>query len=220
MNDNFASDEAIITDILNGNVNRYALLISKYNQRMYRICKSYLRDEAEIEDVMQDSYIKAFQSLPTFAQRSSFGTWLIRIMINEALQRLRSLNKINRISFDAPMSEQEMYTDRNDPENEQLSNELRQIIESGLDALPEIYKVIFVMREIEKMNVAETAQTLDISQANVKVRLNRAKELLRNALLKRYPLHELYEFNLVRCSRIAKNVMERLTPLTFGVQIN
>lgn len=206
------SDNEIIKEILSGDKDKYALLMQKYNQRLYRICKGYLKDEFEIEDVMQDTYIKGYENLQLFEGRSQFGSWLIRILINEALQRLRKLNKRSPLFEPGQNTKSMNHSDYSTPETKSLNKELRSLIEDKLDTLPETYKVVFMMREVEKMNVAETAESLMISPANVKVRLNRAKEMLKKTLLESYPLEELFEFNLVRCSRIAENVLKRVKP--------
>lgn len=206
------SDNEIIKEILSGDKDKYALLMQKYNQRLYRICKGYLKDEFEIEDVMQDTYIKGYENLQLFEGRSQFGSWLIRILINEALQRLRKLNKRSPLLEPGQNTKSMNHSDYSTPETKSLNKELRSLIEDKLDTLPETYKVVFMMREVEKMNVAETAESLMISPANVKVRLNRAKEMLKKTLLESYPLEELFEFNLVRCSRVAENVLKRVKP--------
>lgn len=206
------SDNEIIKEVLSGDKDKYALLMQKYNQRLYRICKGYLKDEFEIEDVMQDTYIKGYENLQLFEGRSQFGSWLIRILINEALQRLRKLNKRSPLFEPGQNTKTMNHSDYSTPETKSLNKELRYLIEDKIDTLPETYKVVFMMREVEKMNVTETAESLMISPANVKVRLNRAKEMLKKTLLESYPLEELFEFNLVRCSRVAENVLKRVKP--------
>jgi RNA polymerase sigma factor (sigma-70 family) len=203
-------DSAVIGEIIRGDKNRYAVLMQKYNQRLYRICKAYLSDEAEIEDVMQETYIKAYTSLRSFEGRSSFGTWISRILINETLQRLRSMKKTGILE---ESDKARLVADHTNPENKSMNKELKSIIEKNIDALPENYRIVFIMREVEKANVAETAEILAISESNVKVRLNRAKEMLKRSLLQSYPLAELYDFNLVRCARVANNVLSRISSM-------
>ena len=101
-------------------------------------------------------------------------------------------------------------SDHNKPEKSSLRKEFGQMLEQHLESLPENFRMVFLLREVEKMNVADTAGALNISESNVKVRLNRAKEMLRNSLLSSYPIEELYEFNLSRCSRVATNVLARI----------
>jgi RNA polymerase sigma-70 factor (ECF subfamily) len=203
------NDLEIIKEILDGDKAKYALLMRKYNQRLYRACKGYLQDEAEIEDIMQDAYVKAFQNLSKFEGRSQFSTWLTRILINECLQHLRKTNK--EFAMDGNEENEIMrMSDNNNPEKQSLNKELKDILETAISRLPAKYRSIFLMREVEKMSVEETSASLDISESNVKVRLNRAKEMLRNALLESYPAGNLYEFNLVRCERIAAKVLARI----------
>ncbi len=206
------NDNDIIKEILNGDKDKYALLMQKYNQRLYRICKGYLKDEFEIEDIMQDTYIKGYENLQHFEGRSQFGSWLIRILINESLQRLRKLNRQSPLNETDQNPKSMNPLDYTTPETKSLNRELKYLIEDKLDTLPETFKVVFMMREVEKMNIAETAESLRISPANVKVRLNRAKEMLKKTLLESYPMEELFEFNLVRCARVGENVLNRIQP--------
>jgi len=203
------TDSQIIEQVQKGDKQKYALLMRKYNQRLYRICKGYLKNEAEIEDVMQDAYVKAYQNLGKFENRSQFSTWLSRIVINECLQRLKKLNRTRNIE-DSENQETMNLTDNRNPETNSLNKELKLLLEANIEQLPEKYKVVFIMREVEKINVEETSEALSISQSNVKVRLNRAKEMLRASLMKDYPLGEIFDFNLVRCDRIAVNVLSRI----------
>lgn len=199
----------IIDEILNGNKEKYVLLMKKYNQRLYRICRSYLKDEAEIEDVMQDAYIKAYQNLSSFQGRAQFSTWLTRILINECLMRLKKMKRISLVNNDEK-SEAMNFTDKKNPETESMNKELKNLLETAIDALPEKYRSIFVMREVEKMSIEETSKTLELTESNVKVRLNRAKEMLRNSLMNTYPVGALYEFNLIRCDRVIANVLAKI----------
>jgi RNA polymerase sigma factor (sigma-70 family) len=203
-------DIDIIEDILKGNKEKYALLMRKYNQRLYRIAKGYLKDEAEIEDVMQEAYIKGYQNLSKFENRSQFATWMARILINECLQRLKQLKRVTLVTTNEENNDLMNFTDKKDPETESLNTELKTLLETTIAQLPDKYRSIFIMREIEKMSVEETSKTLELTESNVKVRLNRAKEMLRNSLMNTYPLENLYEFDLVRCDRIAANVLSRI----------
>jgi RNA polymerase sigma-70 factor (ECF subfamily) len=204
------TDEQIIAEVLNGNKDKYAQLMRKYNQRLYRICKGYIKDEEEIEDIMQEAYIKAFQNLVKFESRAQFGTWLTRILINECLQRLKKLNKKTSFEDKEENSVIMNITDHQNPELKTLNKELKNILEQKIESLPEKYKVVFLMREVEQMSIEETSHILDLSIANVKIRFNRAKTMLRDSLVNIYPVREAFEFNLVRCSRIAENVLSRI----------
>jgi RNA polymerase sigma factor (sigma-70 family) len=204
------NDSDIIQQIIAGDKQQYALLMRRYNQRLYRICKGYLDDETEIEDVMQETYVKAYQNLLKFEQRSAFSTWLTRILINECLQRLKLKKRIPIVRNDAKNFDTMNYTDKKSPETESMNTELRQLLESTIAGLPEKYRAVFIMREVEKMSTEETCALLDITESNAKTRLNRAKELLRNALVNVYPSGSLLEFNAVRCDRVAARVMARI----------
>lgn len=201
-------DEIIIREILQGEKEKYALLMQKYNQRLYRIGKGYIRGEEEIEDLMQETYIKGFQNLSKFENRSQFGTWITRILINECLQYIK---KEIRIATESENKAITMNISNNhNPESRMFNKELKDMLEKQIDSLPEKYKVVFLMREIEKISIEETSVLLDISIANVKIRFNRAKEMLRKSLMQVYSVNEVYEFNLIRCNRIAVNVMARI----------
>jgi RNA polymerase sigma factor (sigma-70 family) len=200
----------IISEILNGNKEQYAVLMRKYNQRLYRVGKGYINDEAEIEDIMQDAYVKGFQNLDKFEKRSQFGTWITRILINECLQRLKKMNKKASFENNEENTIVMNITDHQNPETKTLNKELKKVLEQNIESLPEKYKIVFLMREVEQMSIEETSQVLDLSVANVKIRLNRAKTMLRESLSTIYPVKEAFEFNLIRCNRIAENVMLRV----------
>lgn len=205
-------DEEVIARILNGEKRLYAQIVRKYNQRLYRIAMSIVGNDAEAEDVMQTAYLNAYEHLSAFAFRSSFATWLTRITINEGLLRLRKSRhtvSISEETLNAP-AYQRHITDKQTPVMTVLNSELKVILEDAIRQLPEKYRIVFIMREIEDMNVSETRECLDISEANVKVRLNRAKSLLRNALSKFYKKEDLFHFHLSRCDRVVDHVMARI----------
>jgi RNA polymerase sigma factor (sigma-70 family) len=204
------TDAQIIAEILNGNKEKYALLMRKYNQRLYRICKGYISDEAEIEDVMQETYIKAFQNLAKFENRSQFSTWLTKILINECLQRIKKMKKINSFENNEVNKTIMNLSDNQNPETNALNKELKLVLEKNIAALPEKYKIVFLMREVEQLSTEEAAELLDLSVSNIKIRLKRAKTMLRESLENLYPVKEAFEFNLIRCNRIAENVLARI----------
>jgi len=197
------SDDEIITRILEGEKYLYERLMRKYNLRLYRICISMVNDEAAVEDIMQTAYLNAFLNLGGFQNRSSFSTWLTRIMINESTlykkQQLRRKMRQDEKQEGRYLSET--------PLNGLMNKELKQILERTIADLPEKYKIVFVMREIEDMSTSETMGALNITESNVKIRLNRAKEMLRVNLSDYYRSGQLYEFNAVRCDRVVNYVM-------------
>ncbi len=209
------ADNEIIIRVLAGEKNLYALLVRRYNQRLYRIGISIINDDAEVEDVMQVAYIKAYENLKKFAFKSSFSTWLTRILINESLLRIKKSKQSLTINND--MIEKQIYQQSSGasqtPLMKVINTELKLALETAIYQLPEKYRTVFIMREIEDMNVAETQACLDLSEVNVKVRLNRAKAMLQNSLSKFYKKEDLLHFHLSRCNRLTAGVMIRIEKL-------
>jgi RNA polymerase sigma-70 factor (ECF subfamily) len=197
-------DQELIARIQGGEKRLFEVLIRKYNQRLYRIGMSILENDMETEDAMQAAYINAYEHLSGFEQRSSFGTWLTRIMINQCLEQKRR-KKQAPVYFEQTDNVINMTT----PFNELVNKELSHVLENAITQLPEKYRLVFVLREIEDMSVRETSATLQIEESNVKVRLNRAKTMLRENL-NGYMKDRVYSFHLTRCDRIVNNVMNHL----------
>lgn len=205
------SDEEAIRRVLQGEKGVYAVIMRRYNQRLFRIARTFIRDEDEIEDIIQDAYIKAYEQLHRFEFRSRFSTWLTRILINEALARVRSRKRSSPLPQDGQSEYgHELFRNDETPMERLMNTELKEILEKAVDGLPEKYRLVYMMREVEGMSVAETSDCLSITQTNVKVRLNRAKEMLRETISGFYRNREVFEFNLVRCDRIVKGVLERI----------
>ncbi|MGE5431847.1 MAG: RNA polymerase sigma factor [Syntrophomonadaceae bacterium] len=213
---NSVSDEDIVKKVTGGDVNFYEVIMRRYNQRLFRIGHAYLKDDDEIEDAIQSAYLKAYEQLSNFQGRSSFSTWLIRIYINELLQGLKKKKRFQNY-FDPDLINNNTYdppgagtNNMDNPYNSTLNNELKDILEKAVDELPEKYRAVFIMREIEDMSISETSKCLNITEANVKVRLNRAKSILRENLSQYYHYKDVYNFNLIRCDRIVNNVFQRI----------
>ena len=204
------NDDEIIARILHGEKDLYSIIVRRYNQRLYRVGMSMINDDAEVEDAMQVAYINAYDNLAKFAFRSSFPTWLTRILINECLLRLRKRKK--SISMNDENIENVMKQDKGPqtPVATTVNSELRSILNDAIGKLPEIYRTVFIMREIENMNIAETKECLNISEVNVKVRLNRAKALLRDILSAQYSKEDILHFHLSRCDRMVDTVMRSI----------
>ena len=205
-------DEVIIRTILDGKKDDYELLIRRYNERLYRIGISILKNEEEVEDAMQEAYIKAYQQLTTFKMQSQFSTWLSRIMINESLAKVK--RKKNHVEYSEVESETHngriphaVISNSVTPEKQILQKELKNILENAIQQLPQKYQTVFVMREIEGMDIRETAECLKISTENVKVRLHRAKEILKSKLKFFSHEPELFSFQDTRCDRIVYAVL-------------
>lgn len=206
------SDQEIITRILQGEKNLYAVIVRRYNQRLYRVAQSIINDDAEVEDIMQVAYINAWENLEKFAFKASFSTWLTRILINESLLRLKKRSK--SINMNDDKMDKEIYQQHTKevqtPVAKIINAELKLALEDAIRQLPEKYRTVFIMREIEDMNVAETQACLDISGVNVKVRLNRAKALLKETLSAFYKKEDILHFHLSRCDRIIEKVMSKV----------
>lgn len=208
-------DEEVVRRVLNGETALFEIIMRRYNQRLYRVALAILRDDHEAEDVMQDAYVRAYQHLYQFAGRASFATWLTRIAIHEALARRRrrrrteELDALQEIKGDSmPM----LKSSSPNPEEETAHSQMRDLLESAIESLPESYRMVVVLREVEEMGVAETAEALDVSEAVVKTRLHRAHAMLRRDLHSRARgrITDLYAFHAVRCDRVVKAVFERI----------
>lgn len=209
------SDDEIITRVLKGEKDLYALIVSKYNQRLYRVGMSIIKDEAEVEDVMQVAYIKAYENLGKFEFKSSFSTWITRILINESLLRVKKGKQSVTMNHGILHNEfyQQQTSENETPLKKVLNTELRGILEEAILQLPEKYRTVFIMREVENMSVAETQECLKLSEANVKVRLNRAKVLLQNLLSSYYKKEEMLHLHLSKCDRIKEYVVSQIAQL-------
>lgn len=200
------SDEEIVVKILSGETRLYEKLMRKYNQQLYRVSMSIINDDKEAEDIMQTAYLNAFRQLHNFEQRSSFATWLTRILINESLLHKKRKQKLEQTLMENNYADH----DDNTPLDGLMNKELKLLLERAVNTLPEKYKLVFVMREVQGMSTNETMEALNIGESNVKIRLNRAKDMLRAELNSYWQPQELYEFNLVRCDVIVNNVMNEI----------
>lgn len=210
-------DAAVVQHILNGEKQWYEILMRRYNQTLYRAIRSYLPD-AEVEDVMQDTYIKAFENLAQFLGNASFATWLIRIGINEALQHLRRERKKQMVSLDQDSDLNQkiiQLTDSHqmDPEKHAIDRETRLLVERAVEQLPEKYRIVYILREVEGFSNSDLASCLEISESNVKVRLHRARILLKEYLFKQSSGVAIWEFGSSRCDQLVDKVLSRLVGL-------
>lgn len=208
------TDEEVVRRVREGEIDLYEVLIRRYNQRMYRVARAVLRDESGVEDVMQDAYLRAFTALPRFEGRAQFSTWLTRILINCALAYRRRQSRHAEVALDS-VSERAAPVARGDSglnaeDLAILQQQVRGLVEQTLETIPASYRVVFVLRELEQMSVAETAACLGISPVNAKVRLHRAKKMLREGLERRIPGISPYSFLGDRCDALTRRVMERV----------
>ena len=201
------SDEEVVNRVRGGETALFEVLMRRYNRRLYRAARAILRDDGEAEDVLQQTYLNAYAHLEQFAHRASFATWLTRIAVHEALARRRRRAAFGEVEpmFDP---DAEMPSPIPDPEQEALSGELRSLLEKSIDALPMPYRAVFVLREVEELTTAETAECVGLSEDVVKTRLHRARAMLRKAIDGRVGrLDGLFPFGAERCDRLVASVM-------------
>lgn len=198
-------DEQLVAKILGGEKDYFEWIIRRYNQRLFRIGMSVLNNDALAEEAMQATYINAYEHLGSFENRSSLGTWITRIMVNECLAEKRRQERARKAVGQLNINQSTMTT----PANILVNRELGAILENAVTALPEKYRLVFVLREIEKLSVRETASALSIEEPNVKTRLNRAKTILRDNL-NGYMQEQVFHFHLTRCDRIVGKVLGEL----------
>jgi RNA polymerase sigma-70 factor, ECF subfamily len=209
------SDEEIVGRIRAGETNLFEVVMRRYNQRLYRIARAILADEAEAEDVMQQAYVNAYLHLDQFASRSTFSTWLTKIAVHEALARARRRGRFNPTEASYGWDEETMGALKSpgpDPERQAFAGELRALIESAIEAIPDHYRVVFVMRDVEGLSTAESAECLDITEETAKTRLHRARLLIREALYQRAGIESgaAFPFQAARCDKIVLAVLERI----------
>lgn len=210
------SDEEIVERVLAGETQLYELIMRRYNQRLYRAVRAILRDESETEDVMQDAYVRAFQHLNQFAGRSSFSTWLTRIAVHESFARLRKRGRLSQLDEGSSEADTSMlYSKSENPEQQTSNAELGSLLEEAILSLPEQFRAVVMLRDVEEMSTAETADALEISEENVKTRLHRGHALLRKNLQARVSSNATSAFPFMgeRCDRVVAHVLECIKSL-------
>jgi RNA polymerase sigma-70 factor (ECF subfamily) len=211
--DGALTDEEVVARVRGGDQPLFEILMRRYNQRLFRAARAILRDDADAEDAVQQAYVAAYRHLDQFAGTARFSTWLTRIAVREALGRLRTRKRRGEVEFDGGAEETMMKEHPDDsPEDHAQRRELGGILEAAVDALPEIYRVVFMMREVEQLSTQETADVLELSEEAVKVRLHRARGMLRDGLFARVDksLAGTFPFLGARCDRIVAAVMSKI----------
>lgn len=205
------SDTEIIAKVLGGETQLYEILVRRYNGFLYKIGRSYSLTHHDTEDLMQETYVNAFFSLSKFENRSSFKTWLARIMLNQCYRKKQKAASRYETAVEThPENSSPMSSNQRSTEKVILNKELGRVLESALIQIPDDYRMVFTLRELNGLSVAETAEAFNISESNVKVRLNRARSMLRTAIGKMYSPDEIFEFNLVYCDRMVERVMAQI----------
>lgn len=210
------SDGAIIEKILSGNSSLFELLIRRYNTVLYRIAKSYGYTHQDCEDLMQETHISAYTHLSHFEGRASYKTWVSKIMINKCLYNLKygySKKEVPTATLRDPNNHLMSSSKINQPETILMNREMAYILEKSIETLPIPQRTVFILREVEGFSVQETADMLSITPINVKVRMNRAKAMLRKEIEQLYSHKELYVFNLIYCDGIVQKVMSQIMRL-------
>ena len=195
------------------------LLLRRYNQKLFRTARAILRDDAEAEDAVQEAWMKAIRGIGGFRSDSKLSTWLVRIAVNEALARLRRVRRTadviplaGDLSDGAEVHDNVMDETAATPEDHAMRAEARRIMEAKIDALPDAFRAVFVLRALEELTVEEAASALDIPEATVRTRFFRARSLLRESLSRELDkaMDDAFHFAGERCDRITERVLARL----------
>ena len=194
------------------------VLMRRHNQRLFRTARAILRNDAEAEEAVQDAWLKAFDALPGFRRDARLSTWLTRIVANESITRLRRMRRgaeVVPLMDDLPPMEAEPAEDNApiaDPPREFARTEMRRLVEARIDALPEAFRTVFMLRAVEEMTVEETAEALGIPEATVRTRFFRARAMLREAIAREvdFAVEDAFGFAGERCERITRAVLARL----------
>lgn len=207
------SDEEIVKRVLAGDTGLFELLIRRHDQRVYRLARAIVRNEADAEDIAQETYLRAFQHLTQFAGRAKFTTWLLRIALHEALARYRDSARFEELD-DIAESEAGHTDPRSSPEQMAARGEIRDVVKRAIDELPPTLRTVLMLREIEGMSTPEAAAVLEISEDNLNVRLHRAKAALREKLVERAGEEgpHLFLFEAPRCDGLVRRVFEQIHP--------
>ncbi|WP_245470216.1 RNA polymerase sigma factor [Mesorhizobium sp. M2C.T.Ca.TU.002.02.1.1] len=213
-----AGDMALVRRALARDPDAFRAIIKTHNQRLYRIARGVVRNDAEAEDVLQETYMRAFSSLGAFRGQASLSTWLSRIAINEALGRLRKRKRIVAMPGNPeaqiirfPLNQNDVNPG-DDPERTMAQRQILGLVERATDRLPDVYRTVFVARVIEGLSIEETADLLGVKPETVKTRLHRARALVRKALDEEIGpvLLDAFPFAGRRCERLTQAVMRRL----------
>ncbi len=208
------SDAEVITEILSGNDALFEILMRRYNSFLYKVGRGYGFNHQDTEDLMQDTYINSYQNLSKFENRCSFKTWIIRIMLNHCYHKKQKFSyqkeKPGELSDNYNSKNMLLKSNPDDAGKSIIIKELNTIIETCLENLPEDYRMTFTFRELAGLSIAETAEMMNTTPANVKVRLNRAKMIMRKEIEKKYTPDKIYGFNAIYCDRIVSGVMKEI----------
>lgn len=213
------SDADIVKRVRAGEPALFEILMRRHNQRLYRAARAVVKDETEVEDVMQQAYVNAFTHLHQFEERSLFSTWLTRITLNEAFGRRRKLRQSESlarvpsdVNEDAGEFMETVRAPQPDPERQAYAQELHRVLEDAVDALPETYRTVFMLRDVDGLSTSETGEGLGLGEEAVKTRLHRARAMIRRAVTARIGESAAgsFQFNAPRCDRVVAAVLARI----------
>jgi RNA polymerase sigma-70 factor (ECF subfamily) len=212
------SDEEVVNRVRAGDLALYEILMRRHNQRLYRAVRAILRDENEVEDILQEAYLAAYRNLAEFEGRARFSTWLVRIAVNRALDLRRQRAKVIALNPKGEdgsannVAESTSASFREDPEQQSARLELGRLLENAIDALPRAFRGVYVLRDVDGMSTEETAKSLGLEVNTVKTRLHRARALLRERLVLDFDAAALqaFPFGAGRCNRLVAVVLDRL----------
>jgi RNA polymerase sigma-70 factor, ECF subfamily len=213
-----ASDAELAQRVAGGENAAFETLMRRHNRTLFRTARAILRDDAEAEDTLQEAYMQAYQAMGSWRSEAKLSTWLARIVANEALTRLRKRTRRGEIVPLQSSAALENFNEIPDPsmekspENSAQRAQTRRLLEAQIDALPDTYRAVFMLRAVEEMSVEEAAAVLEIPEATVRSRFFRARSLLREGLASKIDLAcaEAFAFAGERCDRIVAHVMERI----------
>ncbi len=213
------SDPELVALALANDIRGFRAIMRRYNRRLFRVARGILRDDAMAEDALQEAYLKAFRHLADFQGASAFSTWLTRIVMNEALGRLRRERRMPEVSVDTAAMQSRVVdfptgSPIDNPEITMAQRQILKLVEEATDSLPEEYRLVFILRVIEEMSVEETAEMLSLKPETVRSRLHRARALLRrqlDALIGPVAM-DAFPFAGWKCDRLTERVMEQLEP--------
>ncbi len=208
------ADAELAARVASGDGAAFELLMRRHNRRLYRIARSVLRDDADAEDALQESYLAAYRAIGSFRGESSLATWLSRLVLNQCFARRRREKRRDNIVSIVPETEGGIgEADFETPDRSLVRSQLRELLQRRLDELPEAFRTVFVLRCVEELSVEETAELLAIPEATVRSRHFRARGLLRESLAQDLDVaeQELMGFDGERCDRIVAAVLARTT---------
>jgi len=213
-----APDAELAGRVAAGEPAAFEALMRRHNRALFRTARAILRDDAEAEDALQEAYLQAYRAIGSFRGEAKLSTWLARIVANESLMRVRKrARRAEIVPLQAGITETEINEIPDDnmndtPERSAQRTEMRRLLEAQIDALPDDYRVVFVLRAVQELSVEETAETLGIPPATVRTRLFRARSLLREGLAAKIDVacEEAFSFAGERCDRIVTRVLERM----------